>query len=160
AEVFGPDRVLVRCYEQSALPCGIVPDFFEHVLMLHVPAACVQPAADAESVNPTIDRDFVEFIRILNRLASGGQPVFSRDAVLETFMRTQTAARGSTGISAWLSPAARRHLLQAYQEDNAAIARDYLRRTDGQLFAEPWPDDDGWEPYLGFSPERATAIAM
>ena len=68
---------------------------------------------------------------------------------------------GSAGISAWLSPAARRDLLHAYQEGNAAIARDFLRRTDGRLFDEPWPKNaDGWEPYLGLSPERARTIAM
>jgi hypothetical protein len=83
ADVFGPDRVLVRRYEPTALPGGIVPDFFEHVLGRSVPAACVQPAADVESVNPTLDRDFVEFIRVLNRRCSAGQPVFPRDAVLE-----------------------------------------------------------------------------
>ncbi len=161
ADVFGPDRVLVRRYEQTALPGGIVPDFFEHVLGLSVPADCVQPAADAESVNRTLDRDFVEFIRILNRRTSAGQPVFARDAVLETSLRVETPARGSAGISAWLSPAARRDLLHAYQEGNAAIARDFLRRTDGRLFDEPWPKNaDGWEPYLGLSPERARTIAM
>jgi hypothetical protein len=161
ADVFGPDRVRVRRYEQTALPGGIVPDFFGNVLGLPVPATCVQPPADAESVNQTLHRDFVEFIRILNRRGSAGQSVFARTAVLEASLRAETPARGSAGISAWLSPAARRHLLHAYQEGNAAIARDFLRRTDGRLFAEPWPEDaDGWEPYLGFSPERATAIAL
>ena len=87
ADVFGPDRVRVRRYEQTSLPGGIVPDFFANVLGLPVPAACVQPPADAESVNQTLDRDFVEFIRILNRRGSAGQSVFARNTVLEASLR-------------------------------------------------------------------------
>lgn len=161
AVAFGRDRLLVRRYEPSALPGGIVPDFFEHVLRLSVPTDAVQPPLNAETVNRTLDRDFVEFIRLLNRRALAGQPVFTRDAVLATALRAGTPAQGSAGISAWLSPAARRNLLHACQDGNAVIAREFLRRADGRLFDEPWPEESGpWEPYPGLSPERAGSIAL
>jgi len=161
AQVFGPDRVCVRRYERSELPGGIVPDFFDHALGLPVPDFCVQPAADAESVNRTPDRDFVEFIRILNRRSAAGQSVLPRDAVLAAALRSDPAAHEWAGASAWLSPRARREVLEAHQEGNAAIARDFLRRMDGRLFIEPWPEDSqSWQPYPGLSPDQALAIAQ
>jgi len=161
AAAFGRDRVRVRRYEPAALPGGVVPDFFEGVLGFPVPADCTPPPADAESVNRTLDRDYVEFIRVLNRRGAAGQAVFARDAVLDAALRADPSTLGPAGVSAWLSPAARRELLLAHEEGNAAVARDSLGRDDGRLFAEPWPADaDGWEPYPGFTPDRATAIAL
>jgi hypothetical protein len=158
---FGADRVQVRRYEPDGLPGGIVADFFNHVLGLPVPAACDPPAADTESVNRTPGRDFVEFIRILNRRAKAGQSVFARDAVLEASQSASRTVRGESGIAAWLSPTARSHLLDLHREGNAAIAREFLGCADGRLFDEPAPESDqGWEPYSGFSPELAMAVAL
>lgn len=161
AEAFGTDRTLVRRYEPDALPGGIVADVFEHVLGLPVPTGCETPPADAESVNRTLDRDFVEFIRILNRRTIAGQPVPDRAAVLEVALSGKVPSPTERGIAAWLPPSARRELLQACDEGNAAIARTFLQRADGRLFDEPWPEvADDWGPYPGLSDDRARTIAM
>jgi hypothetical protein len=153
-------RILVRPYEGAALPGGIVPDFFEHALAQSVPAECTAPPADAESINRGLGRDFIEFVRILNARHAAGQLVFERDDVLDAALRTGPALGGPAGIAAWLSPAQRRELLAVYAAGNAAIGRNLCGRTDGQLFAEPPPVDDGNYPYTGLSADKATAIAL
>jgi len=161
ADAFGPDRVSVRLYERAALPGGIVPDFFENVLGIAAPDGCTEPPVDVESVNRSLGRDHVEFIRILNRRSTVGASVFAREAVLEAALHEDAPPAGTTGVTAWLSPADRRALLAAHDAGNAEVARDYLNRADGRLFREPWPEEEtAWQPYDGLSPDRATAIAL
>ena len=90
------------------------------------PAGCIEPKPDVESVNRSLGRDFIEYIRILNRRQAASQPVFAREDVLETALRVEPRSEAADGIAAWLSPAARRELLAAYAEGNDAIARDFL----------------------------------
>ena len=161
AAAFGPDRVIVRPYERASMPAGIVSDFFRSVLGRPVPDDCRPPPADAETVNRSLDRDHVEFLRILNRRTRAGLAVFDREAVLEAALRDEPTPDSPAGIAAWLSPADRRALLEIHEAGNAAIARDYLGRTDGVLFAEPPPGEaPDWVPYPGLSPDRAAAIAL
>jgi hypothetical protein len=159
ATAFGAKHLQVRPYERAALPMGIVPDFFEKTLGFPVPPDWTPPPSDPESVNATPDRDHVEFIRILNRRNSHGKPVFHREDVLEAALRGRYGQIGGTGIAAWLSPDARRALLQVHAPGNAQIAHQYFSNA-GPLFAEPLPENDGtWREYPGFSAEIALAIA-
>jgi hypothetical protein len=161
ASAFGEDRIVVRPYEREALPGGIISDFLEHALGWPIPATCVEPPPDAESVNRTPDRDFVEYIRILNRRNALGLSTFPRDAVLEVALRAADGAKRRPGIASWLSPASRRQLLAAFSEGNSAIARDFLQRDDGRMFDEPPPDEsEDWSPYPGLDPEKAAAISL
>jgi len=158
---FGKDRICVRPYEREALPGGIVPDFFQHVLGRPVPTGCVEPPTDAESVNRSLGRDFVEYIRILNRRNALLLPVFPREVVLEAALHEASSSERPASIAGWLSPAARRDLIAAFSEGNFAIGCDFLQRDDGRLFAEPLPDEnENWSPYPGLTPEKATAISL
>lgn len=159
ARAFSAGRIVIRPYERESLPEGIVADFFDHALERPSLASYETPPADVESVNRSLARDDVEFLRILNRLATAGTPVFDRAAVLEAAFQTQSA-RGHLGIGAWLSPAQRRDLLAAHAPGNAAIAQRFLGRSDGRLFEEPFPDARDWQPYPGLTAERAVAIAL
>jgi len=160
ASVFGVGRILVRPYEPSAVPLNVVPDFFQNVLGLSVPADWTSPSRDPESVNATPDRDHVEFMRILNRRSARGLPVFAREDVLQAALGE--GAHSGAGVSAWLSPAARRTLLESHAQDNAKIAKRYLGRPAGQsLFTEPVPElNADWHEYPGLSAERANAIEL
>jgi hypothetical protein len=161
ASAFGEDRIVVRPYEREALPGGIVSDFFQHALGCPVPASCAEPPPAAESANRSPGRDFVEYIRILNRRNALGLSTYPRDAVFEVALRAADSAEHRPGIGSWLSPAARLELLAAFSEGNSAIARDFLRREDGRLFEEPLPDEaEAWSPYPGLGPETATAISL
>jgi len=162
ASAFGSERIRVRTYEPSALRRGIVPDFLEHVLGFAAPAGWQDGPQDVEAVNRTLGRDFVEFIRILNQRQVQGLPVFDRDAVLAAAIGGAIPPpRSAAGIADWLSPAERRLLLAAHREGNAALAREFLGRADGRLFAEPAPrNTPRWTPYPGFTAEKAVAVAL
>ena len=125
-----------------ALPGGIVPDFVEHILKLPATDGWLEPAPDAESVNRSLGRDWIEYIRILNRRTALSQPVFARDDVLETALDAESINGDQAGIASWLSPAARRLLIATYSEGNAAIAREFSGRRHDRLFEESPPDAD------------------
>lgn len=158
---FGPERVQVRAYERPAMPGGIVTDFFEHSLARPVPATWTEPERDAESVNRSLGRDYIEYIRILNRRTAREQTAFAREDVLAAAHCGSSTDELQAGIGAWLSPASRRELLAAFAEGNAAIARQFVSRPNGRLFEESVPEgDEQWRPYEGLTAERATAISL
>jgi hypothetical protein len=114
-----------------------------------------------ESFNRSLDRDYLEYIRILNRRTARGEPVFTREDVLDAALRSQTMGEPADGIASWLSPSARRELLARYDAGNAAIARTFAIGSEGRLFQENLPmGDQSWRPYAGLTAERATAISM
>jgi hypothetical protein len=161
AFAFGASRIQVRRYEPSALPSGIVPDFLLHVLGFSVPPNWATPPRHPEAVNSTPARDFVEFIRILNRKQAGGWPTFRREDVLEAALQDEDSHQRGKGISAWLPPGARRSLLAAHADGNAEIASRFLPGSAKTLFMEPVPEgSEKWQEYPGLSPERAIEIAL
>ncbi len=161
SSAFGADRIRVCPYERAALPGGIVPDFVKHILQLPYPAGWAEPNPDAESINRSLTRDFIEFIRILNRQARASQPVFAREDILETALHADPTARQEAAIVSWLSPRAHRELLATHAAGNAAIARQFLTNATAHFFAEPAPaGDEHWKPYPGLTPDRAKAISQ
>ncbi len=161
ASAFGVTRIKVRRYESSALPLGIVPDFFQHVLGFPVPEGWAPPPRHPESLNWTPAREFVEFIRILNRRQASGLPVFRREDVLEAALPDETFHQRTAGISAWLSPKARRSMLETHAAANAEIARRFLPESAKGLFLEPVPKgNEKWQEYPGLSPSQAIEIAL
>jgi hypothetical protein len=161
ASAFGVTRIKVRRYEPSALPSGIVPDFFLHVLGFPVPEGWAPPPRHPESLNWTPAREFVEFIRILNRRQASGLTVFRREDVLEAALPDETFHQRAVGISAWLSPKARRSILQTHAAGNAEIAGRFLLGSAQTLFMEPVPKaNEKWQEYPGLSPSRAIEIAL
>ena len=51
-----------------------------------------------------------------------------------------------------LSPQERVEILRRYKSGNLKVAQNYLKREDGRLFYEPWPDvEKSFEPYPGLS---------
>ncbi|HWB58244.1 MAG TPA: hypothetical protein VG733_02085 [Chthoniobacteraceae bacterium] len=155
AGAFGDARVRARAYEPCALPAGIVPDSFEHVLGFPVPADWGAPARDVESVNATPGRDYVEFMRLLNRRGKQGIAVPPREQVLQAAF----AETNRTGAGEWMSPGARRELLAIHAAGNAEIAERFTGRDGAPFFAEPVPADDGeWRQYPGLSQGRIEAI--
>jgi hypothetical protein len=148
-EELGRDRIQVRPYERNFMPGGVVADFFKEVLDLPVPAGEIPTGVEVE--NRSIDRDHVEFIRLVNR----GHFKLNRDIVLEVAHKVTNLA-GPKGIAAWLSPRERRDLLERHAAGNARIARELTQCH--VLFREPLPEDAEWQPYGGLSPARCRAI--
>lgn len=148
---FGREAVRVIPYEPAAMPGGIVADFFRRALESDPPPITVPFPDDLEAFNITPSRDWLEFMRLLNRRTSRGQRALPRAMVLEAAFRDRDG-RGR-GIAAWLSPAERAELLATHAHGNRSIAQRHgLGPT---LFAEPLPQaSDRWEPPPPLSIER------
>jgi len=155
--VFGEQNMTVRAYEPESLRGGIVADFFDHVLGFTPPPEWAPPERDAETANVTPDRPHIEFLRLLNRRSCQGLSGLSREAVLESALLSPPGR----GVAEWMTGGERRNLLEAYRAENAAIARTFLQREDGQLFVEEMPDAQaGCEELKELTPERAVDIAV
>ncbi len=140
---FGTAATTVVGYEPSQMPGGIVVDFFTRVLGLEPPLVTVPFPEDLEAFNITPSRDWLEYMRMLNRRSSHGEQTLPRQAVLEAAF--QDRASKNTGIAGWLSPAERAELLARYEAGNREIA---MRHGLGEaLHHEPLPrESDPWEP--------------
>ncbi len=154
-EAFGAEAVLVAAYEPRAMPGGIVADFFRRALELPPPPVTVPFPDDLEAFNVTPSRDHLEYIRLLNRRASRGQPVLSREHALESAFRDRDIP--AAGIAAWLSPRERAALLERHEPGNSRIAARYgLGQT---LFREPPPAAaDSWTPHPGLDFNRLVEL--
>lgn len=138
--VFGRASITVRLYDRSLLKNGdVVDDFFETV-GAHVTDAMVRPGT---TVNAGISNN----LTIIKRLANLSGAYRETDNFLEPAAQAVSERRREKGEPSMLSPAYRHEIIERYREGNAAIARRYLGRTDGVLFApKPTDDDPAWEP--------------
>ncbi len=158
---FGPEKILVRPYEPGGLPLGVVSDFFEKALGLQVPASWEPPDEDLESVNKTPPRDFIEFIRILNRRMNDGKPTLPRRWVLEA-ARMESGGDMKSRVREWLSPRQQTALLKRHVKDNLKIAKIFLAKPGARLFQEVRlsPGGDSEAAARGLLPARALDIAF
>jgi hypothetical protein len=160
SEYFGGERILIRPYESSNLPFGIVPDFFIHALGFPVPVDWVLSKQNVETINASPDRDFLEFIRIQNKRALLGLATFNHKDVLKTALLEPTYKHNTKGISSWLSPSSRRALLDIHEHNNSKIVKLFMTKKEKSLFSEELPqENDNWSKYNGLSAERAIEIA-
>jgi hypothetical protein len=161
ALAFGEVNIQVYPYERNAMPSGIVHQFFEQVLGISVPENWPQQPRDAESVNASPDRDYVELIHCLNRLKNRGLSVIPRELVLKAALKTEAEKENQKGIAAWLSPKDRREFLTNYDSMNTEIAKRFKAQSEAPFFSEPLPSNDhNWREYSGLSLERVLIIAQ
>jgi hypothetical protein len=153
-EVFGAENMCIRTYESSALHNGIFRDFLG-IAGLDLTGDFVLPS-DQES-NISLDRERVEIMRLCNKYAGA-------DTRLHMFVVKRLGEirkRETPSTRYYLSPAERISLLRKFGESNRKVALEFLKREDGILFSDPWPDpDEAWEPFTGLSPEVRVGTFM
>jgi hypothetical protein len=148
--VFGRESIVVRPYEDGQFLNGSLIDDFLATIGVDGSAFAIP----AERINSGINKDVLEFQRIVN-----GLPVtieekrkFHRQLIELT---THTAGTGLFDESAEIDGAKRRAILAGYASGNASVAREFLDR-DG-LFAEE-PEDVPVANSPGLTLEKLTAI--
>jgi hypothetical protein len=146
SDYFGRENMVVRLYERTQLPNGLLNDLLS---VCGLGDESEYPLRKAGRHNAKLDRDTMELLRLLNRtpIPDEGRRWLRMTLrkVSNQFERKEVFK--SLGL---MSPDARRRLLERYAQGNAQVAREYLGRDDGQLFIEPPPGiDDPWEPYPG-----------
>ncbi|MFA5268678.1 MAG: hypothetical protein WC379_11960 [Methanoregula sp.] len=144
AESFGRENIIIRVYEKCRMNGDIIQDF-SSVIGLVPDTGFVLPE---ERSNRSFSLDHLEFIRLCNSYFKDepGIPAF----LVREFMNSRLHRTEERRYL--LAPSRRREILERYEESNQRIAREYLGRTDGRLFDDPWPDpDEPWEPYPGLT---------
>jgi hypothetical protein len=157
-------QLIVRPYEKGQFRGGNIFTDFLTTLGIDWTDEMEIPA---RTVNPQLDRDALEFLRLTHGLEPQRGEValtpgsFSMRLVpkLVAYSRIECGIDGPFSTSSLLSPAERHRLLRPHLEGNAWIARTFLGREDGRLFyLDPPAPDAPWKPYTGLSPESAERI--
>lgn len=153
AETFGRQALVVRPY-QACLPVyeAIVAD----VLGLFALDSSDLPQPENVRVNSRINRDIIEFQRMMNGLTGSFEQkrVFHK-ALMELTRRT--VGSGLFDESYCITAAQRKALIEQYAASNAEVARTYLGRE--KLFeARDTSDVTEERDYQGLNVERFAAI--
>jgi hypothetical protein len=160
AAVFGAQNILVRPYEkQQFYGETIFADFMHHVFGQELAGRYALPERDQ---NARLDRDALEFKRLINRLDAPKEHKLQIGKHLIKYCETvDPRIREAFQAHRLLPPEQRIQLLRSFADGNAWIAREYLGRPDGVLFLEPWPScEDAWTPYPGLGAEKAAELAF
>lgn len=150
AEVFGEANVIVRIYDRDTLVGqDVVRDFFS--LMDYEPGPDIKIPG---TLNGRLDHDALRFLMEFNKHV----PPFLRETVNPD--RADVAAAleaGSKGQAFTVPAAVMRDIARTYAESNARVARRFLGRSDGKLFADVEYDERFTEEPL--TVERAVEIS-
>ena len=142
SRVFGRNNVIVRAYEKQQLPEGIIPNFLQ--LIGH---ECTEGYLFPEkTVNPSLGRRSFEFLRLANEIDI---PRELRVRLVECVSSILDGVDERVPFEdhALLSPNERIELLEEFKSSNAQVASEFLGRSDGKLFYDPWPlPDESWRP--------------
>lgn len=136
AKVFGRENILVRPYHEAGTEWSICQDFADTVSLDTSGFEFPQ-----ERVNPSPARDVLDFIRMVNaskELSPARKPLV-RIPLLQA--SEDLGAKGEFDSHRMISAEMRTRVLARFAVSNAALARDYLGRTDGVLFDDSVKDD-------------------
>lgn len=133
AATFGGGSLIVRPFERGQLQGGDVLDDLLAVIGYGPPADWRRPSHR----NPSLPTELTESIRLLVGRLPPDTPARTR-LRLSHHLRLQGWPPGLDPVRyARLSTPARRALVERFAADNAAVARGFLGRSDGRLFAAP-----------------------
>lgn len=156
ADFVGPSNIRVRPLETGQLVDGdLIKDFID--------AAGLPPRTydcDIPRVNRTFHRELTDLMGLYGSVFEG--PVGAAELIFffRSFGHDQIFDE-PTFTKFQLPPATRVQILQDCAAINEQIARDFLGRSDGVLFREPWPSsDDPYTPYTGLTQEKVIPILL
>lgn len=153
----GKKNVIVRVYEKQQFVGGsIFSDFLD---IFSIPMTDDFVISD-KNFNPHLSRNALEFNRLLNTVFdAGSNPYIFNNPLTQYSLKEKTENHIALHEHELFSPRKRREILDACENVNSKIAREYLGREDGRLFYEQPPDpDEPWEPYPGLSKEITEKI--
>jgi hypothetical protein len=144
----GKRNIIVRPYEKGQLLMGdVLEDFLYATGMDGIEGM----QRSSQNENSTMNRNVLEISRALNSMGIRGAEVSSFKRWLNDVF---SAGEPGTFVDhSVISPAARLAIMKECKSGNEEIAREFLGRTDGQLFYEALPDTDAnWQSYNGVPP--------
>lgn len=134
------ENIIVRVFERGQLVDGdAVRDFVSII-------GCADfPVADVPRTNESLDARSMEFLRRLNTYF----PRFIEGKInKERSALVAALEQISDGRPLRMGREAANRFLTRYEECNARVAREYLRRADGRLFLDKVSDEPEQSPHL------------
>lgn len=125
ANFFGEDSIIIRPYEKKQLPYGTLYDFCKNILNCRVPKNYENYKA-----NITPGKDTIYLLQKLNQLITD-------ENINNLIINEIKGKRDSYFLMDYLE---RLSILQSYFDENRRCAQKYLKRQDGILFYEEWPN--------------------
>jgi len=149
AAVFGKDRIVVRPFERSQMPDGIVVDTLG---VLGLDKAIMDRSTPQERLNRSFSKRASFILDVAQRAELGTENIAKLLRYLE---ETDTEDDGFS----LLPPRMRARLIMQNQSDYIYIAKHYLGLEDGGLFHEPIPaETDEWHPFEPPKIEEIVAV--
>lgn len=132
-DVLGRDNIVIRCYEKQqydGVQQTIASDFL-HLLGLEMTE---EYKNGEKAYNTSLEGAYLEVKRLLNTL-----PQFKtkKNYVVDLLKEQQAIDYENSAAvrkKMYFSPDAEKEFMQAYDEENTLVAREYLHRDDGRLF--------------------------
>ena len=155
-DAIGAENIVVRPYEREQFYGNDIRlDFLYHAFGVEIDDELQLGGGNA---NPRLDTSILEYKRLLNNIVSDGEKLLRLQRLLTGYCEVREAT--SADKQSLLPAAIRLEILAGYEQQNNAIARTYLGRTDGKLFLELPPNPGTtWQDNV-LSPEEATSIAV
>ena len=138
ADAFDPAHVVVRPFESTQNPRGVVADFVETVGLQDL---AVLAGQQRERIN---ESSGIEALYLLDIVQRAGLAPTLRERLKAGILADPQ--QGERDIARIMPPGLRRRLIRENRPDYAWIARTFLGRADGTLFIEPDPGaDPDWQ---------------
>jgi hypothetical protein len=149
AAEFGEENLTVRTYED--LKEGDICLDFVHTMELPE----ILPSVRQEKINTRINRDILEFQRLINRLPLSPQEKrrFHKELIALT---SATEGHGLFSVAPLLTKESRRKILKSYEQGNTQVARSFFRRD--WLFDSSMPESEEYTEWEGPAHERIVYI--
>jgi hypothetical protein len=151
---FGREALIARPYERSAFPNGDVIADICALIGVDPGSEVIRPPP-GNVANPSFPRSAVNCIRMVREAGMDEDRVAD---LLELFKRVY---RGREIDADYLSPMQRAELLEEFEESNRTVAKRYLGREDGVLFADlELPDQVAWEQRYAGGPLGDVVVSI
>lgn len=122
ANYFGKDNIIVRPYEFKQLPFGVVNDFYSNILELSNEEISKLKSIDASEENSRINRDVLEYKRLLK---INGLDV--------EFLRVSNSIGETKKNQIYLNDAQREEIIEGCKESNEKLVIEYLPHNDNKI---------------------------
>jgi hypothetical protein len=157
ADAFGLDNIVVHPYEKQQLKEGLIYDFLRIIGIDPLSEIWNEPGKNNLNINRGFTRDIME-IMYLNRDFYKKNKGNTVSDFFEQYL-PDCYKKAPFELYSFLSPNERINILKRYSDMNEYIARKYLRRSNGVMFIDPWPQpDEPWVAYEGLTVEKVIPI--
>ncbi len=152
-EAVGRERLVIRCYEKEQLPNGLISDFLGVIGIDYGSYSWIEQKDQYRGFKSEVME-----ILFLNKDFCIDENDNRLQVFFEEYFDESYQKQSFEGYS-FISPKERIMILDKYAESNTLIAREYLKRDDGRLFYEPYPDPEApWESYKGLTVEEFVPV--